>query len=172
MKRSIEAVSFRDLEQDCEYRFMRESPFWHLYTDGNTADIIFSSNEDFKSGMNILGVCCLRSPEIIVYTFTLMNNHLHIILSGDPQKCREMFDRFRLMLKRHFIRSGRVVNLKYFNCQLIPINSLQSLRNEIAYVNRNGFVVRPDCTPFSYPWGAGAAFFSPLMKLLPSVSYD
>lgn len=172
MKRSIEAVSFRDLEQDCEYRFMRESPFWHLYTDGNTADIIFSSNEDFKSGMNILGVCCLRSPEIKVYTFTLMNNHLHIILSGDPQKCREMFDRFRLMLKRHFIRSGRVVNLKYFNCQLIPINSLQSLRNEIAYVNRNGFVVRPDCTPFSYPWGAGAAFFSPLMKLLPSVSYD
>lgn len=101
-----------------------------------------------------------------------MNNHLHIILSGDPQKCREMFDRFRLMLKRHFIRSGRVVNLKYFNCQLIPINSLQSLRNEIAYVNRNGFVVRPDCTPFSYPWGAGAAFFSPFMKLLPSVSYD
>lgn len=172
MKRSIEAVSFRDLEQDCEYRFMRESPFWHLYTDGNTADIIFSSNEDFKSGMNILGVCCLRSPEIKVYTFTLMNNHLHIILSGNPQKCREMFDRFRLMLKRHFIRSGRVVNLKYFNCQLIPINSLQSLRNEIAYVNRNGFVVRPDCTPFSYPWGAGAAFFSPLMKLLPSVSYD
>ncbi len=172
MKRSIEAVSFRDLEQDCEYRFMRESPFWHLYTDGNTADIIFSSNEDFKSGMNILGVCCLRSPEIKVYTFTLMNNHLHIILSGDPQKCREMFDRFRLMLKRHFIRSGRVVNLKYFKCQLIPINSLQSLRNEIAYVNRNGFVVRPDCTPFSYPWGAGAAFFSPLMKLLPSVSYD
>lgn len=172
MKRSIEAVSFRDLEQDCEYRFMRESPFWHLYTDGNTADIIFSSNEDFKSGMNILGVCCLRSPEIKVYTFTLMNNHLHIILSGDPQKCREMFDRFRLMLKRHFIRSGRVVNLKYFNCQLIPINSLQSLRNEIAYVNRNGFVVRPDCTPFSYPWGAGAAFFSPFMKLLPSVSYD
>lgn len=172
MKRSIEAVSFRDLEQDCEYRFMRESPFWHLYTDGNTADIIFSSNEDFKSGMNILGVCCLRSPEIKVYTFTLMNNHLHIILSGDPQKCREMFDRFRLMLKRHFIRSGRVVNLKNFKCQLIPINSLQSLRNEIAYVNRNGFVVRPDCTPFSYPWGAGAAFFSPLMKLLPSVTYD
>ena len=101
-----------------------------------------------------------------------MNNHLHIILSGDPQKCREMFDRFRLMLKRHFIRSGRVVNLKYFKSQLIPINSLQSLRNEIAYVNRNGFVVRPDCTPFSYPWSAGAAFFSPLMKLLPSVSYD
>ncbi len=171
MKTSIEAVSFRNLEQDCEFRFKKGEPFWHLYTDGSKADIIFSSNEDFKSGMNLLGVCALRTPEVKVYTFTLMNNHLHIILSGDPTKCRELFHMFRLMLQRHFIRSGKTVNLKDFECQMIQIESIQSLRNEIAYANRNGFVVRPDCTPFSYPWGAGAAFFNPLSKLLPSVEY-
>lgn len=172
MKTSIEAVSFRDMEQDCEFRFQKDYPFWHLYTDGHKADIIFSDNEDFKSGMNLLGVCCLRSPEVKVYTFVLMNNHLHMILSGASSKVIELFDMFRLMLQRHFARSGRVVNLKDFKCQLIRIDSLQSLRNEIVYVNRNGFIVRPDCTPFSYPWGAGASFFDPCSKLLPSVTYD
>ena len=172
MKTSIEAVSFRDMEQDCEFRFQKDYPFWHLYTDGHKADIIFSDKEDFKSGMNLLGVCCLRSPEVKVYTFVLMNNHLHMILSGASSKVIELFDMFRLMLQRHFARSGRVVNLKDFKCQLIRIDSLQSLRNEIVYVNRNGFIVRPDCTPFSYPWGAGASFFNPFSKLLPSVPYD
>ena len=172
MKTTIEAVSFRDLEQDCEFRFKKDFPFWHLYTDGHKADLIFSSKEDFKSGMNLLGVCCLRSPEVKVYTFALMNNHLHIIFSGDSPKGLELFDTFRQMLQRHFIRNCRVVNLKDFRCEMIQINSLQSLRNEIAYVNRNGFIVRPDCTPFSYPWGAGSAFFNPLSKLLSSVPYD
>lgn len=116
MKTSIEAVSFRDLEQDCEFRFKKESPFWHLYTDGHKADIIFSDKEDFKSGMNMLGICCLRSPEVKVYTFVLMNNHLHMIFSGDSIKGIELFDMFKLMLQRHFIRSGKVVNLKDFKC--------------------------------------------------------
>lgn len=172
MKTPIEAASFRDMEQDCEFRFKKDYPFWHLYTDGHKADIIFSDNEDFKSGMNLMGVCSLRSPEVKVYTFALMNNHLHIILSGDSTKCIGLFDMFKVMLQRHFIRSGKVVNLKDFNCQLIHIESLQSLRNEIVYVNRNGFIVRPDCTPFSYPWGAGASFFNPFSKLPPSVAYD
>lgn len=172
MKKDFDAVSFRDLEQDCEYRFMTGKPFWHLFTDGNKVDIIFSSVEDLKTGMNLLAVCCLRLPEVESFTFELMNNHLHIILSGDMDKCKELFEAFKSMLKRYFSRNGRIVDLKGFNCEMIQITSLQSLRNEIIYANRNGFVARPDCTPFSYPWGAGAWFFNPLLNLIPAKDYD
>lgn len=171
-KNSIDAVPFRDLEQDCEYRFMAGAPFWHLYTDGNNADIIFRTVEDFKTGMNMMAICTLRCPEVKVFTFELMNNHLHIILSGEKLKCVELFDMLRIRLQRYFIRRGNAVNLRCLECNMLQITSLQSLRNEIAYVNRNGFIVRPDCTPFSYPWGAGAAFFNPFLEMLPSIDYD
>ena len=172
MINNFDAVSFRDLEQDCEYRFMTGKPFWHLFTDGNKVDIIFKSDEDFKAGMNLLAVCCLRFPDVIVLTFELMNNHLHMILSGLEERCRELFEAFKAMLRRYFARNGRIVNLKKFNCEIIPIPSLQSLRNEIIYTNRNGFVVRPECTPFSYPWGAGAWFFNPFLSHIPAKELD
>lgn len=172
MKTIVEAVSFRDLEQDCEYRFMNNAPFWHLYTDGTRNDIIFSSTEDFKAGMNIMGVCCLRSPYVKVLTFELMNNHLHIIMSGEKDRCMELFSMFKQLLRRYFTRNGKVVNLRDFECQMIEITTLQSLRNEIIYVNRNGYVARPDCTPYSYPWGAGASYFNPFLCHLSSRPYN
>lgn len=172
INRSSDAATFRNMEQDCEYRFMAGAPFWHLYTDGNKADIIFSSSDDFKIGMNLMAVCCLRCPEVKVITFELMNNHLHMILSGEKQNCVGLFDMLRTMLQRHINRHNNAVSLKHLECNLLQIASLQSLRNEIAYVNRNGFIARPDCTPFSYPWGAGAAFFNPFLKMFPSIDYE
>lgn len=172
MTKDIAAVPFRDMESGCEFKFISGVPYWHLFTDGNKADMIFSCEEEFKAGINMLGVCCLRSPHIKVYTFELMNNHMHMILSGDKDGCRRLFADFRVMLKRYFIRNGKAVVLKDFNCSMIEITSLQSLRNEIVYVNRNGFVTRPDCTPYSYPWGAGACFFNPFLKHLPHKPYN
>lgn len=172
IKKSIDAVPSRDLEQYCEYRFTAEAPFWHLYTDGNKVDIIFSTSEDFRIGMNLMAICCLRCPKVKVITFELMNNHLHIILSGEKQKCIELFDMFKLLLTRCWNRHDKAVCLKHFDCELIEITSLHSLRNEIVYVNRNGFIARPDCTPFSYPWGTGAAFFNPFLRMLPSIDYE
>ena len=42
---------------------------------------------------------------------------------------------------------------------LKPVPDLKALRNTIVYVNRNGYVVTPECTPFSYPWGTGPYYF-------------
>ena len=38
------------------------------------------------------------------------------------------------------------------------------MRNHIAYVNRNNFVVDPDQTPYTYPYGANSFYFNPLAK--------
>lgn len=43
---------------------------------------------------------------------------------------------------------------------LKPINDLKALREAIVYVNRNGYVVNPSHTPFSYPWGTGRYYFN------------
>lgn len=166
------AVSFWDKERDCEYIFNTSGPFWHVYTDGHSSDMIFTCKEDMVMAMNIMGVCSTYFPDVGIYTFVLMNNHVHNIMSGRRERCEQFFEMVKGKLSRCFARNGKVVNLKDFNCQMIEITSLQSLRNEIAYVNRNGFVAISSCTPFSYPWGAGACFFNPFLGRLPSVRFD
>lgn len=165
------AVSFWDKERDCEYLFNTSGPFWHVYTDGHSSDMIFSCKEDMVMAMNIMGVCSTYFQDVGIYTFVLMNNHVHNIMSGRRERCGEFFEMFKGRLAKCFARNGKVVNLKDFNCQMIEITSMQSLRNEIAYVNRNGFVAISSCTPFSYPWGAGACFFNPFLERLPSVRF-
>ncbi|MBR0321442.1 MAG: hypothetical protein IIX08_03535 [Bacteroidales bacterium] len=50
--------------------------------------------------------------------------------------------------------------------EILPIESLQALRNEIIYANRNAFVANPAYTPNSYPWGGGCAYFCPWLQHL------
>ena len=57
-------------------------------------------------------------------------------------------------------------DLSGFVSDPIPIESLDSLRNQIAYTNRNNYVIDPDHTPFSYPYGANAYYFNPFAKML------
>lgn len=47
-----------------------------------------------------------------------------------------------------------------FEARYKEIDSLQSLRNTIVYVNRNGFVTDRNYTPFTYPWGTGKYYFN------------
>ena len=46
------------------------------------------------------------------------------------------------------------------------------MRNSIAYVNRNGYLVHPEHTPFSYPWGANRFYFNPDAKARRDCRYD
>lgn len=167
MKNTNSGNSFYSLEQNCEHDFIINEPFWHLYTDGNQASIIFTSEADFIVGMNLMAVSTIRYPSIKVYTFTLMNNHVHLIISGDGNHCIEFFEYFRNRLQRYFARNGRCMNLSRFKGSIIRITDLKMLRNEIAYVNRNGYSAHTKYTPFSYPWSAGGAYFNPIAKELP-----
>lgn len=168
MKNDPVAVPYHDLERNCEINFNKYPNYWHLYTDGRNADIIFRDTAEMKVGMNLIAVACVSYPDVIVLTFTLMNNHLHMILAGRKERCMGLFMMLKTRLWKYFCRNGRVIDMHKFQCNMIEITSLQSLRNEIVYVNRNGYVARTDCTPFSYPWGAGACFFNPFLSLIPS----
>lgn len=171
MKNDSTAVAFRDSECNCELNFKKHMQYWHLYTDGRNADIIFRNQEEMKIGMNLLAISCLNFPDVTVLTFALMNNHLHMILACGADRCRSLFEMFKSRLWKCFSRNSRTIDLSGFECKAVEISTLQSLRNEIVYVNRNGYVARPDCTPFSYPWGAGACFYNPFLLCLPSVPY-
>ena len=127
---------------------------------------IFISKEDFIMGMWCLAAAQHLCKSVRVITFELMGNHIHLILAGAKEDCIKVFDLFAARLKKAFPKRQRAIDWGKFKMDILPIESLQALRNEIIYANRNAFVANPAYTPDSYPWGGGCAYFNPWLKHL------
>ncbi len=54
-----------------------------------------------------------------------------------------------------FKMAMNIIALSGFECRLRVLETAVDVRNVLSYNNRNGFLVSPDETPFSYRWGAG-----------------
>ena len=145
-------------EADCEGCFFTGGPFWHLCTPGQSTEVLFRTVEEFIICINLIAAV-QRQTNVIILTFAVMSNHLHFILECDEASAQAFFDALKRKLRRWFVSSGRYVKLDEFKCELIRIDNLQSVRNEIVYVNRNGFLANKAYTPFSYPWGAGYLYY-------------
>ena len=111
--------------------------------------------------MSILGISALMNREIQIYAFQLMSNHIHLVIGGDEQQIMSFFNYFVDRLEYCF--PGRL-DLKQFKLKLFQIEDIAYFRNSIVYVNRNGFVVNSNVTPFSYPWGTSICFFQPIVS--------
>lgn len=160
--------SFRILETGCESHFNNLGQCWHICTPGENTEIIFSCDQEFSYGITLLALC-VAELDLKILTFELMSNHYHIIVSGSYDDCLVLSHNYQKRLRRYFSESGRLVNLGNFICEdPIKITSLDMMRNEIAYVNRNGYVVNPSYTPFTYPWGCGALYFTNFDSMIPS----
>ena len=166
MKKDFSALSFSEKERVCENIFISHGPYWHIYTDGTKMQNIFCCEDDFKTAMWILAASMHMFKGVWVITFELMGNHLHLILAGQQEECIKAFDLFAARLRQAFPKRQRAIDWSKFNMDILPIESLQALRNEIIYVNRNAFVANPEYTPDSYPWGGGCAYFNPWLRHL------
>lgn len=147
-------------EYECESVFHKMGTIFNANTPENHP-VVFSTDEQFKAGMTILAVCAKMYPEIKIYAFQLMSNHIHLVVGGDRQTIQEFFAYYVERLDRYF---DNRMDFSEFRLKLFAINDLLYLRNAIAYVNRNGFVVNNGFTPFSYPWGSSPYFFQPLVE--------
>lgn len=161
-----------DKELKCDNLFKKSGPFWHLFTPGLSTGLLFANKEEFQFGMNLMGICADRYQDVKITTFELMTNHLHLILSGINKLCYEMFNMYSRKMQRYLKSCGRNINLSDIPASLLPITDLNMLRKEIAYVNRNGYLVNSNCMPTSYPWGAGYMFFNPICEYIKPVPYN
>lgn len=166
MKKDFSALSFSEKERVCESIFISNGPYWHIYTDGTKMQNIFCNEEDFKIGMWCLAAALFLCKSARVITFELMGNHIHLILAGEKENCILVFKIITSRVKQVFAKTGRIIDWSKFTMAILPIESLQALRNEIIYVNRNAFVANPEYTPDSYPWGGGCAYFNQWLRHL------
>jgi len=154
--------SFREQELECARLFNSFGQTYHVCSPENF-EIVFRNVEEFKDGMGILAICSKLFPGIRIYTFQLMNNHFHIILSGGKIEIDEFILYFKLRLQKYFDVAGRSVPIKKMEIKVFLIDNLDYFRAAVAYNNRNGFVINDNFSPYTYPWGANSCFFSRLM---------
>lgn len=114
--------------------------------------------------MTILAICSIRFPDIRILTFQVLSNHLHVCLAGDDSEINRFFYLFKKYFGRYLSGIGRSTDLSHWEPDVRLVPDLSYARNVVIYDNRNGFVVIPSVTPFSYPWGAGRFFFNPDAK--------
>ena len=127
-----------------------------MYTSGKETPVIFVNDNDMILVMNIISQAAyLFTGKVFIIASAVMNNHLHFVLSGDAHLVNEMMSFILKRINRAFgLRKTLAFTSK-------PIEDVQSMRNHIVYVHRNGYVANQDYTPFSYPWGSGAYYFMP-----------
>ena len=153
-------------EDECEAVFRRMGTVFNANTPENHP-VVFSTDEQFKAGMSILAICAKMFADVRIYAFQLMSNHIHLVVGGDRLTVQEFFAYYAGRLDKYFEgRNDKCVggrkDFSGFKLKLFPVSDLSYLRNAVVYVNRNGFVVNNDVTPFSYPWGSSPYFFQPI----------
>ncbi|MBQ0123908.1 MAG: hypothetical protein KBS58_03590 [Bacteroidales bacterium] len=151
---------FSEKENSCRDIFECLGPCWHLWSPENF-EVIFRNEEDYKFGMSIFAICAKMCSGVMVLTFEIMSNHIHVCMVGEWSEVSEFIDMLKKFLERHFKRVGYTINWQVFEIRSRALETLDDIRNVIIYDNRNGYVVHPEYSPFTYPWGANKYFFNP-----------
>lgn len=152
--------NYSEKERSCEATFFSSGSYWHAYTSGKETPILFTEIEDLRFAMNVIAQAAGKFPELSIIAFEVMSNHFHFVISGEESIIRAFFEFIRKRISRS------IPEIKKAKLTIKPISDLQSLRNNIIYTNRNGYVADPNYTPFSYPWGTGRYYYTqfPLEK--------
>ena len=141
--------------------------FWHLCTPGKSQCLLFRELSDYVQGMNMVALSAYKySSSVWIYAFELMSNHFHFVIQARREDAQEFYEDFYNRLRRFLGRQGRKHELNDISYSLIPIDNETYLKNLIAYVHRNAFLVNSSCTPFSWLWGTNAHIFSSLEPYL------
>ena len=168
--------SFSERERLCERHYyeicQRYGQLWHISTPGNLTETLFVEDEDFQFAVSNSAISAAESG-LVIFTDQIMGNHIHTLGGGDKSQCAAYLEGFTYRLIKYSIQRERFLKLNQFRCDdPIEITSLDMMRNEITYINRNGYLVNPAHTPFSYPWGSGSVYFNHSLHSDPGIPFE
>ena len=132
---------------------------WHFYTDGSAVDAIFYDETDFVEGMNRVYIV-LRSYDVVILAFVLMDNHLHFILYGSFDECRRFVHEYVRRLSWSISRRhGERRKMDSVQISHQPVEDASYLKTVICYTIKNPSVAGTGFNALDYPWSSGAMYF-------------
>lgn len=150
-------------ETAAEKAFLESPPIFHLYTKPLETESLFYTEQERVTPLNYMAIASYEAGCTLL-AFSIMTNHFHFILMGEYVQVVGFYDRFLQMLRNYFSHHGRSLAPGSLERGITPIDNVKQLRNEIAYVIRNAFVVNPDVNVFADPWSSGHLYFNPRLE--------
>ncbi len=138
--------------------------YYHLCTDRLDRRLLFNNDSQYRKGMAAIALSHIKF-KVKVYTFELMPNHVHLILSGTGEQCVRVFSFLKRRFSEHLIADGYAPLDKSHGFILKPIRDEEEFKNQIIYCNRNRYE-KNHCVPGGSKWGAGYLFFSEVSKVI------
>lgn len=134
--------------------------YYHLSTDGWKDGKLFYTGEQYAHGMTLTGLLSLRFA-LTIYDFALMDNHVHLLLSGTGAESVRAFDYLRHKISARLVKDGYSPLPDGYFFKLTPIKDEEQMRVNFLYIDRN-ILERGVCLPGGYPWSAAYLHHAPI----------
>ena len=125
---------------------------------------LFRSESDYDYGVNSIALGTCEHPKVRVLCYSLMDNHLHLLLKGRYEDCLKYYlwlvRRLRIMLKQRYNVTGLLKDMAF---DISAVTDDRMFQNEVAYIIRNTYKARM-FSPFSFPWNSADTYFNPLRE--------
>jgi len=124
--------------------------YYHMSTDGWQEGLLFHTTAQFAYGMTLIGLLLLFF-DVKVYSFTLMPNHIHVLLSGTGGACLDAFDYLKNKLSAKLVKDGYPPLPEDYWFQLVAVETPEQMMNNYIYIDRNAYE-KGISLPCCYPW--------------------
>lgn len=141
--------------------------YYHLSTDGWKDGKLFYTDGQYAHGMTLMGLLSLRFA-LTIYDFTLMDNHVHLLLSGTGAASVCAFDYLKHKISARLVKDGFPPLPQDYFFKLTPVKDEEQMRVNYLYIDRN-ILERGVCLPGGYPWGAAYLHHAPLSAQLQGI---
>lgn len=138
--------------------------YYHLSTDGWREGFLFHNQQQYAFGMIVVGLLTLLF-DVTIYDFSLMPNHVHILLSGTGASCLAAFDYLRQKISARLKKDGYPPLPKDYWFKLVAVEDPEQMKNNFIYIDRNAYELQ-QCIPSGYPWGTGYLHFSRMSSMI------
>lgn len=138
--------------------------YYHLSTDGWREGFLFHNQQQYAFGMIVVGLLTLLF-DITIYDFSLMPNHVHILLSGTGASCLAAFDYLRQKISARLRKDGYPPLPEDYWFKLVAVEDPEQMKNNFIYIDRNAYELQ-QCIPSGYPWGTGYLHFSRMSSMI------
>lgn len=134
---------------------------YHICTDGQESPVLMKETEDYKIALIYLAIAAWK-PGVQILAYCIMSNHIHVLITCENRKQAEQFIRmfkkaFAMYLKNKY-KVAKVFNGIADSISLI--DSIQYLRNCIAYILRNAVCAKVCSRIEDYPWSSYSCYFN------------
>lgn len=144
--------------------FHGKKGFFHLSTEALKDRLLFRTDEDFKYGVNSLALLVANS-NVSLLCYCLMSNHVHLLLSGTWEECRQFMTRYLWRLSLLVARRDGIREiLRADDYYPVAVTSIEQFRREVAYILRNPYKAGI-ASPISYKWSPVRLYFNPDLSL-------